>query len=266
MTTSGGPTTILRYLGHSCFELRNSAGKIAIIDPYLNGNPHRAMRAEEIEKVDVIIVTHGGRDHLGDAYDIVKRTGAYMISSVDVYHGALNVGIPKEQLFGMPSGSVHEHSGFRVKSTDARHVSMTKLPGLYITGQPLGFLIWPEASAPEIMLYHLGDTSISYDMKMAKELWAPPLAIVGLGGAPELPHDMDPDEASLAVDWLGVRHAVPMHFWPPSGDAERFAEAVARRTPGVSVHVMGNNDELMLGSALIDGSRTLTVSRATVRA
>jgi L-ascorbate metabolism protein UlaG (beta-lactamase superfamily) len=259
-----GPT-ILKYLGHSCFELRNSQGKIAIIDPYLNGNPHRAIRAEDIERVDVVIVTHGGRDHLGDAYEIVKRTGAYLISSVDVYHGALRAGIPKEQLFGMPSGAVHERSGFRIKATDARHVSMTKLPDLYITGQPLGFLIWPEKTASEIYLYHLGDTSITYDMKMAKELWAPPMAIVGFGGPPELPHDMDPDEASIAVEWLGVRYAVPMHFWPPSGDAQRFADAVARRTPDVKVHVMSNNDELMLESAMVEGKRMMTVTLAKVR-
>ena len=211
-----------------------------------------------------MFVTHGGRDHLGDAYDIVRRTGARLISSVDVYHGALRLGISKDQLFGMPSGAVTEFAGFRVKSTDARHVSMTKLPDLYITGQPLGFLIWPEETVPEILVYHLGDTSISYDMKMVKELWGPPIAIVGLGGAPELPHDMDADEASLAVKWLGVRHAVPMHFWPPSGDAQRFASAVARRSPDVTVHVMGNNDELMLSSAVTNGRRELVVTERRV--
>jgi L-ascorbate metabolism protein UlaG (beta-lactamase superfamily) len=72
----------VRFLGQACFELK--AGDTTVItDPFLTGNPLAAATADEVEP-DVILLTHGHADHLGDTVDIAKRTGATVVAIVEL--------------------------------------------------------------------------------------------------------------------------------------------------------------------------------------
>lgn len=239
----------IRYLGTSCFEFTTSQGARAVIDPYLDENEYGAISSEELGDVDLVIVTHGGFDHLGDAFSIVKRTGAMLFASADVAIAARLDGIPTELVFPMVSGAHRAHAGFSVQAVEARHVSITALKDGFISGQPLGYVIKEEDGDADLpVVYHGGDTSLFTDMKLIAELYGPTLGLVGLGGPDHLPHEMTADEAARAVEWLGVERAIPMHWIPGSGDGAAFAEAVSQVVPEVRVDVMAPGDALALGA------------------
>jgi len=72
----------IRFLGQACFELK-AGGTTVLTDPFLTGNPLAAATAAEVEP-DVILLTHGHGDHLGDTVDIAKRTGATVVAIVEL--------------------------------------------------------------------------------------------------------------------------------------------------------------------------------------
>src|SRR3954467_7427556 len=72
----------VRWLGHSAFHL-SGGGADVLIDPFLTGNPKAAASADEVT-ADVILLTHGHGDHLGDTVDIAKRTGATVVAIVEL--------------------------------------------------------------------------------------------------------------------------------------------------------------------------------------
>lgn len=236
----------IRYLGTSCFELVSAGGGRAVVDPYLDGNEHAAIRSEELERLDLILVTHGGFDHLGDAFALVRRTGAMLFASADVAIAARLGGIDEAQVFPMVSGAHREHAGFSVQAVEARHVSITKLAdGSFISGQPLSFIVADTRdNGRSHVVYHSGDTSLFSDLRLIAELYGPTLGLIGVSGPAHLPHEMTPAEAARAVEWLGLERTVPMHFVPGSGDGEAFAAEVRARTPGVAVDVLRPGDEL----------------------
>lgn len=236
----------IRWLGTSCFELTAGSGRRLVVDPYLDENQYAPVTSSELGDVDLILVTHGGFDHLGDAFAIAKRTGAMLFASADVAIAAKLEGIPAERVFPMVSGAHRDHAGFSVQAVEAHHVSITKLAGGgFISGQPLGFVIH-EAGADGPVVYHGGDTSLFTDMKLIAELYGPTVGLVGLGGPDDLPHEMNAEEAARAVSWLGVQRALPMHWIPTGGDGAAFAEAVGRMAPHVHVDVLAPGDTVEL--------------------
>src|ERR1700761_6913957 len=72
----------IRYLGHATFELSDGETSV-LIDPFLTGNPKAAVSADELEP-DAILLTHGHRDHIGDAASIAKRTGAPILAILEI--------------------------------------------------------------------------------------------------------------------------------------------------------------------------------------
>jgi L-ascorbate metabolism protein UlaG (beta-lactamase superfamily) len=237
----------IRYLGTSCFEIVGAGGSRLIVDPYLDGNEHAAVAAANIEALDLILVTHGGFDHLGDAFALQRSTGAMLFASADVAIAAKLDGIDPERVFPMVSGAHREHAGFAVQAVEAHHVSITKLADGFISGQPLSFIITDmQAGGDAPVVYHSGDTSLFSDMKLIAELYEPTLGLVGVSGVAHLPHEMTPAEGARAVEWLGFERAVPMHLVPGSGDGEAFRDAVKARTPNVGVDVLLPGDTLPL--------------------
>jgi L-ascorbate metabolism protein UlaG (beta-lactamase superfamily) len=56
----------LTWLGHSAFRLDSDRGKRIDVDPFLEGNPSVPEAELRPERVDVIALTHGHGDHVGD--------------------------------------------------------------------------------------------------------------------------------------------------------------------------------------------------------
>lgn len=224
----------LRYLGFSGFELVTATGYRLVIDPFLAGSaahgiPPSPVSLEELARTDLVLVSHGAFDHLGQALDIVQGSNALLACGPDVRLHAIAQGVPEERIVYLLSGCSLRSPDIAVKALDVRHVSLFQSEGRWLSGQPLSFMIQiPQGPT----VYHSGDTSLFGDLRLFGELYRPDVALICVGGVRNHGFEvvpLPPDEAALAVDWLGVRLAIPMHYLPDGPAPEQFRQAVARR-------------------------------------
>ncbi len=139
---------------------------------------------------------------------------------------------------GMNKGGTVSAAGLKVTMTQADHSAGDWNPDggvpLYL-GEPAGFVVEMENG---FRVYHAGDTAVFGDMRLIGELYQPDLALLPIGGH----FTMGPREAALAVDLLGVKHVLPIHYgtFPilAGTPAELSAELKARRLSGVTVHAL----------------------------
>ena len=205
----------VRFLGQSCFEL-TAGGATVLTDPFLTGNPLAAASADEVNP-DVILLTHGHGDHLGDTVDIAKRTGATVVAIVEraaeiAGNGVENV---KDPNFG---GTVAFDWGW-VKLVPAWHTAVTP-SGTPHT--PAGLVV----NLGGKTIYHLGDTCLFSHMQLiARRGDKVDLALVPIGGH----YTMDRFDAVTAVEFINPAEVIPCHYntFPPiETDAEAFKQDV----------------------------------------
>ena len=60
------------------------AGFKALIDPFISGNPTSPAKVFDFKELDYIFVTHGHKNHVGDAIELSKNTGATVISNMEI--------------------------------------------------------------------------------------------------------------------------------------------------------------------------------------
>ncbi len=67
--------TQLKWYGQSAFKLTTPSGKVLLIDPWLENpaNPNGKADVAGLDRVDLILVTHGHFDHVGNSAEIAKR-------------------------------------------------------------------------------------------------------------------------------------------------------------------------------------------------
>ena len=215
-------STRICFLGHSCL-LIESSGKHILIDPFLTGNPQATVKADEVP-ADLILVSHGHGDHVGDAIAIAKRTGAKVVSNYEIGEWFQTQGLPAPQVFGMQHGGGKTFEGIaRVKLTLAFHGSV--LPDGTYGGNPAGFLITLPTG---LKIYDAADTGLFGDMALIGEEGLD-LACLPIGDF----YTMGPDDAVRATKLLGPKKVVPIHFntFPPiEQDANAWAGAVRNAT------------------------------------
>ncbi len=225
----------LTYLSHSCFFLETATHRL-ILDPFLSGNPLARTRPEEIE-CDYILVSHGHEDHLGDAVEIARRTGATVISN---YETANVCGARGAKFHPMQHGGAWRFPFGRVKLTLAHHSSsLHSGDGFAYLGNPAGMLITAEGKT----LYHAGDTALFLDMKLIGELDPIDVALLPIGDN----FTMGPRDAARAVGFLKAKRAIPMHyntFDLIKVDPQEFARAVEPGTAEVKVMEIGETIEI----------------------
>jgi L-ascorbate metabolism protein UlaG (beta-lactamase superfamily) len=212
----------ITWFGHAAFKIE-IAEKIVLVDPWLNGNPTSSVKASEITEADIVYVTHDHHDHLGDAFDICKRTGATFIAIVELAHYAEENGIKKHE--GLNIGGSVETKGLKLTIVQATHTASR--------GAPTGVIIEGEGK----IVYHAGDTGLFGDMRLLGELYKLDLAMIPIGGY----YTMDAKEAAEAVRLLSPKVVIPMHYktFPVlAKSADEFARNVREKTPKVKVVVL----------------------------
>jgi L-ascorbate metabolism protein UlaG (beta-lactamase superfamily) len=205
----------VRFLGQACFEIK-SGDTTVLTDPFLTGNPLAAASADEVNP-DVILLTHGHADHLGDTVDIAKRTGATVVAIVELAGEIGEAGVEnvKDPNFG---GTVQFDWGW-VKLVPAWHTAVSPSGTAHM---PAGLLI----HIGDRLIYHLGDTCLFSDMKLiAQRGDKVDLALVPIGGH----YTMDRYDAVSAVELINPQQVIPCHYntFPPiETDAEAFKQDV----------------------------------------
>ena len=202
------PETTFTWYGHSCFEVRTPGGKTILIDPFF-ANPRSPRTADSIESCDLMLVTHGHFDHMGDAVALASRLRpAWPCMHEMSLWLARRLPGGADAAVGMNKGGTFETDGIRVTMTHADHSAGDWNPAgettLYL-GDPVGFVVELENG---FRFYFAGDTSAFSEMAFIRELHAPQLAFLPIGGH----FTMGPREAAIAVGLLGVEDVVPIHY------------------------------------------------------
>jgi L-ascorbate metabolism protein UlaG (beta-lactamase superfamily) len=205
----------VRFLGHAAFHL-SGGGADVLIDPFLTGNPKAAASADEVP-ADVILLTHGHGDHLGDTVDIAKRTGATVVAIVELANELSQAGV--ENVRDPNYGGTEQFDWGWVKLVPAWHTAVSPSGTAHA---PAGLLI----HYGDHLIYHLGDTCLFSDLKLiAQRGDKVDLALVPIGGH----YTMDRYDAVTAVELINPQQVIPIHYdtFPPvETDAQAFKQDV----------------------------------------
>ena len=193
----------LTWYGHSAFYLESAAGKCILIDPWLE-NPKAPAGAKDIPRVDLILVTHGHSDHIGNTVELAKRTGASVIAIHELSLYFQSVGVAGAS--GMNKGGTKSVNGIKITMTDAKHSGDIDVDQqLTCGGEAAGFVITFEDG---YTVYHAGDTALFGDMKFIGDLYKPALALLPIGDL----FTMGPREAAMACKLLKPKTIIGMHY------------------------------------------------------
>src|ERR1043165_549928 len=234
--------TKIKWFGHAAFSITTPKGKVLLIDPWLTNpsNPDAKNGKDplaSVPKVDYILLTHGHRDHVGDAVEIAKKTGAILICNPELAGNLVKLAdfpakrAETDAIMGI-GGEIQIADGeVTVAMTPAVHSSSVFNPKAGPTeaeraygGNPAGFVLIIK-DGPTI--YHSGDTAYFKDMETIGESYAIDLALLNIGGH----FGMEPHMAARAAKSVGAKLAVPQHYATFPGiapDATGFAAELKR--------------------------------------
>lgn len=197
----GGEKMKVTYHGHSVVKIE-TAGKTILIDPFINGNGLTDLQVAD-QKPDVIILSHGHNDHVGDTVEIAKANDSLIIAADELCTFLSWQGLKTHPLH--IGGSAQFDFG-KVKLTQAFHGSSytTADNQIVYTGMPAGILLFIEGTT----IYHAGDTALFSDMKLIGERHPIDVAFLPIGDN----FTMGPEDAATAVEFLKPKTVVPIHY------------------------------------------------------
>lgn len=189
----------ITYYGHSCFGAEVK-GKHLLFDPFITPNPLAAdIKVGEI-KADYVLLSHAHQDHVADAFDILKRTGAVLISNYEIcmYYAAKGI----KTFRPMNTGGAVTAKTFTLKSVNAVHSS--SFDDGANGGNPGGFVI----TSDEGNFYYAGDTALTEDMKLIGGEYEFSFAMLPVGDN----FTMGYADAIKASDFIKCNNIIAMHY------------------------------------------------------
>jgi L-ascorbate metabolism protein UlaG (beta-lactamase superfamily) len=236
--------TQLTWYGQSGFKIVTPTGKVLLVDPWLI-NPVFDRGKEEIAaltKVDLILLSHGHGDHVGNAVEIGKKTRAKLVGTFDLNAAVTRVlGYPAEladETTGHFGGTLNLLGGeVAVTFVPAWHGAGVQKdensPPVY-GGNPSGLVI---ALRDGPTFYHTGDTDLFSDMALVSRFHKIDIMLVCIGDH----FTMGPARAAEAVKLVGPRTVIPMHYgtFPAlTGTPEAFERELKARGSEANLRVM----------------------------
>lgn len=245
--------TELTWYGHAAFKITTPNGKVLLLDPWITNpaNKHGKEDLAKIHKADLILITHGHFDHVGNSVEIARRTGAKLVSSYDLGKSlVLNAGFPKKQAGFDTQGNIGGELSLlngevKIAFTPAVHSSSVMSSdgkSEYYGGTPVGFVIMIK-NGPTI--YDTGDTDVFSDMSLIPEFSKVDVMLACIGDH----FTMGPKRAAIAVKLVKPKMVIPMHYgtFPVlTGTPKAFARALRKQHTKARLHVMKVDETLKL--------------------
>jgi len=262
----GGRISV-RWLGGGVVEMATPDGKqIAYGDAWVWNNagwtrfsipkpPEYAIKegfaqyvaAKKPEAVFVLL-THDHGDHIGDYFEVLKTlsgaglpvmtTGQSDLMRKGLVDDFKAAGLDPAKIVanggaGMNFGGVAKHGAMTARLVPAVHSNLHGFPAA-------GYML----DIGGMRVYLSGDTDLFGELQTLGERYQPNLAIVCVGDGP---FTMGPEDAARACQWLGVSHAIPVHYAHNNlvkgvEAGEEFRRAAAAIVPGLKVSVMKPGD------------------------
>ena len=189
----------LTYYGHACFGVEVD-GLHLLFDPFITPNPKAAKIDAKKIPADFILISHGHFDHIADAVDIAKRTGATVIANWEIAEWLGKQGV--EKVHPMNIGGGYNFPFGRVKMINAIHSS--SLPDGTYGGNPCGFLI----ETKQGNFYYSGDTALTHSMKLIGESASLKFAVLCVGDN----FTMGPEDAARAATYVEAQDVIGVHY------------------------------------------------------
>lgn len=252
-TAHADTKTKVTWYGHAAFRIDTPSGKVILIDPWIT-NPTNPTGKDDLAKltnVDLILVTHGHFDHVGDSAQIAKQSrSAKLVATFDLGNAIVGtMGFPKEQ-FGFDTGG---NFGGTIEVLGGE-AAITFVPAIHSSaigtdpmktsygGNPGGFVIAVKGGPT---IYHTGDTDLFSDMALIGSHAKIDLMLACIGDH----FTMGPAGAAEAVKLVKAKQVVPMHFgtFPVlTGTTDDFGKQLKKTAPGAKLTVMKVGDAITL--------------------
>ena len=193
----------ITYHSHACFTIASDNVKI-LVDPFITGNPLAKIKPEDLTP-DVILVSHGHGDHVGDTVEIAQKNNSLVIAPYELIVFLQRQGVSPERCHPMHIGGGYNFDFGRIKLTPAFHGSgFVNENSTVYTGNPCGYLITLEGKT----IYFAGDTGLFSEMKLLGEMNKIKVALLPIGDN----FTMGIEDAAKACELLQAETAIPMHY------------------------------------------------------
>ncbi len=226
---SPSPEIRITWLGHSTFQIVSGRGKTLVIDPWLANNPACPSGMKTLQKLDLMLLTHGHFDHFEDAVPLGRALKPKVVANFEICQYLETEGITGT--CPMNKGGTQEVEGIGVTMVAASHTSSIRsgdrvLPG----GEAAGYVLEFENG---FKVYAAGDTSVFGDMRIIADLYRPDLALLPIGDL----FTMGPAEAALACRLLRPRWVIPNHYgtFPVLTGTPAALRDLVRDLPGMEI-------------------------------